>query len=153
MKDFFSSMYEFGGLFSLYAADLGDHLRGFDVTCSDYIATPWYTYVGCIMLALTGFVYVVQYHLIDSPRYNGKGSWWITVMVLSGLNFMIAFTIAYNSVHSGQVCKQLTITTGDLTGFGFASALWAFLTYLLMTSFPWIRRFSTNCKYTTFWKP
>ncbi|MDN5289030.1 MAG: rane protein [Mucilaginibacter sp.] len=153
MNDFFSSMYEFGGLLPFYGTDLGDHLRGFDVTCSGYVGTPWYTYVGCMMLALTAFAYLIQYHLIDSPRYNGKGSWWMTIAVLCALNFVLAFTIALNSVHSGDVCKQLHITGGDLAGFGLASALWAFLWYVLLTSFPWIRRASTNCKYTTFWKP
>ena len=153
MNDFFSSLYEYGGMFRFFNTDLGDHLRGFDVTCSNYESTPWYTYVGCGMLAMTALAYLVQYHVIDSSRYNSKRSWWMTVSILFALNFMLAFAIALNAIHSPEICKQLHITGGDLAGFGLANALWAFLLYVLLTSLPWIRRASTNCKYTTFWKP
>jgi len=32
MKEFFASIYEWFGLFPLYSRDLGDHLRGWDIT-------------------------------------------------------------------------------------------------------------------------
>jgi len=153
MNEIFSTMYEFGGLLPFYSADLGDHLRGFDETCTDYIGTPWYIFIGFTMIGLTLLTYAILYHFIDHPRYNGKRHWWITTLFLCMVNFLFAFGVAFNSVHSGHICKQLHITTGDVLGFGLANAILAFLFFVIMTSVPWIRRQSTNCKYTTFWQP
>jgi len=153
MDDLFASIYEFGGLLPFYSADLGDHLRGFDITCTDYVATPWYVYIGWTMIALTLIFYALMYHIIDSVHYNTKKSWWLTALAVFVINFLVAFTIVYNSVHSGQVCKSLHITSGDVMGFGLANAIVAFLLFMLVTSVPWIRGLGSNCRLTTFWKP
>jgi hypothetical protein len=50
MKEFFASLYEWFGLMPLYSTDMGDQLRGWDITCTDYIGTPWYVYIGWIMI-------------------------------------------------------------------------------------------------------
>ena len=46
MNDFFASLYEFFGLAPLYSKDLGDHLRGLDITCQGYVGAPLYIYIG-----------------------------------------------------------------------------------------------------------
>jgi Ulp1 family protease len=40
------------GLMPLYSTDMGDQLRGWDITCTDYIGTPWYVYIGWIMIII-----------------------------------------------------------------------------------------------------
>lgn len=153
MNEFFANFYEWWGLIPFYSTDLGDHLRGFDITCSDYIGTPWYTYIGCIMLIITGFFYALQYHIIDSPRFLRRHHWWIIALIIVLLNFLIAFIIPFNSVQTGDYCNQLSINIADCIGFGISNALWSFIIFIIITSVPWIRQFSTNCRHTTFWKP
>lgn len=153
MNELFSGIYEFGGILPFYSADLGEHLRGFDITCSNYIGTLWYTYVGLIMLGITMLSYALLYHVIDSPRFARRRHWWITALIICVLNFVFAFTVTLNSVHSPDHCKQLHISSGDVVGFGIDNALISLLFFIVVTSIPYIRYFSTNCKYTTFWKP
>ena len=71
MNDFFASLYEWFGLISLYSKDLGDHLRGFDITCSEYIGKQLYVYVGWIMIIITIAFYVLQYY-INNNRNDFK---------------------------------------------------------------------------------
>lgn len=153
MKEFFASLYEWFGLNPLYSKDLGDQLRGWDITCTDYIATPWYVYIGWIMVALTAFIYALQYHIIDSSRWNKKQHWWIFASIIVGLNFLIAFLIPYNAIKAGNFCNQLNLSVSDCIGFGFSNAVWSFILFFSISTIPLIRRFSTNCRHTTCWKP
>lgn len=153
MKGFFASLYEWFGLIPLYSRDLGDHLRGFDITCTDYIATPWYVYIGWIMIILTVFLYSLQYHIIDRSRFNKRGHWWILALIIVILNFIIAFTIPFNSLQAGDYCNQLNLSVSDCIGFGFSNAIWSFILFIFISTIPLFRRFSTNCRHTTFWKP
>jgi len=153
MNEIFASIYEFGGLIPFYSTDLGDHLRGLDITCSDYSGTPWYVTIGCIMTGVTVLAYLMMYHIIDSVHFNKKGSWWVLALFIALLNFLLASSITYNSVHYGEVCKSLHISFGDLMGFGLSNAVVSFLLFVLITSVPWFRERGINCRFTTFWRP
>jgi hypothetical protein len=153
MKEFFANIYEWFGLLPLFSRDLGDHLRGWDITCSEYIGTPWYNYIGSIMIIVTLFFYALQYHIIDSSRFKAKHHWWIIAFIIVILNFLIAFAIPFNSLQAGDYCNQLYFTASDCVGFGFSNAFWSFVLFLLLTSFKYPRHLSNNCRYTTFWKP
>jgi len=153
MDKFFASLYEWFGMMPLYSRDLGDHLRGWDITCTDYIATPWYVYIGWIMLILTSLSYALQYHIIDSSRFNKRNHWWLNALLIFILNFLIAFSIPYNSFQAGDYCKDLIFSTSDCLGFGLSNAIWSLILFTIITTIPLIRRFSTNCRHTTFWKP
>lgn len=153
MKEFFASIYEWFGLLPLYSRDLGDHLRGWDITCSEYIGTPWYNYIGSSMIIVTLLFYALQYHIIDSARFNSKQHWWIIALFIVIVNFLIAFVIPFNSLRAGDYCNQLYFTTSDCVGFGFSNAFWSFILFLLLTSFKYPKYLSINCSHTTFWKP
>ena len=153
MKEFFASLYEFFGLIPFYSRDMGDQLRGWDITCSNYDATPWYVYIGSIMIITTGFIYALQYHILDNSRWNKKKHWWIFALLIIAINFLIAFVIPFNTLQADDFCSQLNLTFSDCIGFGIANALWSFILFLIISSNPLIRRFSTNCRHTTFWKP
>lgn len=153
MNDVFASLYEWFGLMPLYKTDMGDHLRGFDISCSNFDGTPWYVYIGWIMAASSLVTYAVQYHLIDSSGWNKKHHWWLFALILVALNFLIAFSITFNTVEAGDFCKELNLSVSDCIGFGFSNAIWSLLLFMLISTLPFPRRFSSNCRNTTFWKP
>ncbi|HEY0429973.1 MAG TPA: hypothetical protein VGC76_19470 [Pyrinomonadaceae bacterium] len=154
MRDFFASLYEWFGLSPFYSTDLGEHLRGYDITCSDYTGTPWYVYIGWIMIGLTIFFYILQYYIINSPGFNKRVHWWLTALVIILLNFFIAFILPWNEWQAGDFCKQLRITLADCLGFAASNAIWSFILFLLITSFNIPRRWAGhNTTDTTFWKP
>ena len=153
MKDLFASLYEWFGLMPLYSNDMGDLLRGWDNTCTDYIDTPWYVYVGWIMIAVTAGVYILQYHIIDNSRWSKKQHWWLFALIIVLINFLVAFAMPFNKIQAGDYCNQLNLHTADCIGFGLSNAIWSFLLFVLITSVPFIRKASTNCRHTTFWKP
>lgn len=157
MKDFFASLYEWFGWMPFYSTDMGDHLRGWDITCTDYIGMPWYVYIGYVMIIITTLIFVVQYYIIDSSRWNKKQHWWLFALLVFVLNFLIAFTITSNTVNAGDFCNQLNLIISDCIGFGLSNATWSFIYFVLITSFPFpkdvIRSRNGNCRNTTFWKP
>lgn len=153
MQEFFATIYEWFGMIPFYSKDMGDHLRGFDVTCTDYIATPWYVYIGWIMLVLTALTFALQYYIVDSPKYNKARHWWFFALGLVLLNFFTAFGIPYNSLQAGGYCNQLNLTISDCVGFGFSNVLWSLIFYGIISTIPILRSRSTNCRHTTFWKP
>lgn len=153
MKEVFASLYEWFGLFPLYSKDMGDLLRGWDITCTDYISTPWYVYIGWIMVILTVAIYTIQYHIIDSSRWNKRKHWWVFASLIISLNFLIAFAIPFNIIQTSDFCNLLNLTISDCIGFGLSNAIWSLVLFLVISTIPIPRRFSTNCRHTTFWKP
>lgn len=137
----------------LYSTDMGDQLRGWDITCTDYFGTPWYVYIGWIMIFITILVYALQYHIIDSSKWNKKQHWWLFATVIVALNFLVAFTIPFNTVNAGDFCNQLNLSISDCIGFGLSNAIWSFILFIIISTIPLIRTLSTNCRNTTFWKP
>lgn len=153
MEEFFASLYEWFGLNPLYSTDMGDQLRGWDITCTDYIGTPWYVIIGWIMISSTAVFYALQYHIIDSSRWKNKAHWWLFALIIVLVNFLVAFLIPYNSIQAGDYCNQLNISVSDCVGFGLSNAVWSFILFAVITTIPVFRRFSNNCRHTTFWKP
>ena len=153
MEEFFASIYEWFGLNPLYSTDMGDQLRGWDITCTDYIGTPWYVIIGWIMILSTAVFYILQYHIIDSSRWKNKAHWWLFALIIVLVNFLVAVLIPYNSTQAGDYCNQLNISVSDCIGFGLSNAVWSFILFAVITTIPVFRRFSNNCRHTTFWKP
>lgn len=151
MNDFFASIFEWWGLNPLYAVDLGEHLRGYNLK-GVYDGTPWYSYIGWLMVFLTFLIFSFQYFIINSSRFNRAWHWWVMALVLGALNFGIAFTIPYNDINSGNVNTHLHINVSDCIGFGFSNAIWSLIILILITLTP-LKKASTNCRNTTFWKP
>jgi hypothetical protein len=155
MKEVFASLYEWFGLMLLYKDDMADHLRGWDIPCESYDGTPWYLYMGWTMLATSALAYTIQYHIIDRSDYNKKHHWWMTALLLVILNFLIPFSITFNTVSAGPdfYCKELDLQISDCIGFGLSNAIWSLILFMFISSIPFPRSRSTNCINTTFWKP
>ncbi|MDE0472014.1 MAG: hypothetical protein OXH57_08740 [Ekhidna sp.] len=152
MEEFFAAIYEWFG-FPLYSTDMGDHLRGWDITCTDYIGNSYYIMIGWSMVVITTLFYAIQYHIIDSPWFNKKQHWWLISLLVVLLNFFVAFGIPYNSVQAEDYCNELNLSVLDCIGFGFSNALWSFVLFIIITSLKYPRNFGNNSRHTTFWKP
>ena len=153
MEEFFASIYEWFGLSPFYSQDMGDLLRGWDDSCTDYIGTHWYVIVGFSMIAITSLLYALQYHIIDSSRLNSKSHWWLFALVIFIINFLVAFLIQFGTIQSGDYCQDLNLSLYDGIGFGLSNAVWSFLLFLIISTIPVFRGLSNNCRHTTFWKP
>lgn len=151
--ELFASIYEWFGTIPFFSTDMGDQLRGWDITCTAYIGSPWYLYMGWTMIGSTGLIYALQYHMIDSPRWYKKQHWWIFAAILVSINFLFAFLTTFNMVRSGDYCEQLNLSYGDCLGIGFSNGIWSLILFILITSFPLFRNLSVNNRLTTFWKP
>lgn len=154
MIGLFQKLFEWFGLIPFYSVDMGDYLLGFDVTCTGYIGNPWYTQMGLALFGSVILAYILHYHVIDSPKYNKLGHWWITAIALFIVNFAVGFVPLYNEVVLAEYyCEELYLGVEDCLGFALSMSIWSLLLFVLLTSFPYPRRFSTNASYTTFWKP
>jgi hypothetical protein len=154
MRDFFASLYEWFGLNPFYATDLGEHLRGYDITCSDYTDTPLYVIVGTVMIVSTVVIYILLYHIINSPGWNKRTHWWLFAGILVLLNFLVAFILPFNDFQAADYCSQLRISAIDCVFFGVSNAIWSFILFSLLTSIPIPRKWAGhNMTDTTFWKP
>lgn len=147
MKEFIAMIYEWFG----YKTDLGEHLRGMDITCSDFLGPDLYFQVFITMIILNVIAFLLMYILIDkiTAKFSTKGSWWIITVIVALINFGIAYSLP-NTVN---VCAQLHFGSSDLLLYGLANAIWSIVFFAVLTSFPFPRNFSTNSRLTTFWKP
>lgn len=147
MDEFIAMIYEWFG----YATALGQHLRGWDITCTGFLGPDLYFQVFVSMLGINLLLFIVMYLLIDriTTKYSSKFSWWLTALIGSVVNFGIAYSLP----DTVQKCTELHFGASDLTLFGLANAVWSLVVFALLTSFPFPRNFSTNSRLTTFWKP
>lgn len=151
--DFFASIYEWFGIIPLYTKGMMERLRGWDYISQDYVLTNWYVNMGLIMIAVSLLIYALQYHIIDSSSWNKKKHWWLFSILIFVINFLIAFIVTNNIVQTGDFDPNDNLSVSDCIGFGLSNAIWGFLLFLIISTIPIIRRFSTNCRHTTFWKP
>jgi hypothetical protein len=152
MDNVFGSLYEWWGLGPIYSIGLGDHLSGWDVTCTGYYGTNYYALCGWTLILLTALMYVIQYHIIDRSTFNKSRHWWLVALIGCAFSFVFAFALPYNSLQSGNVCPDLAVTMTDCVGFGITNAIWSLIFFVLLTSSPWPRHLAVNCRYTTFWR-
>lgn len=153
MEEFFASLYEWFGPNPFYSEDMAELMRGWDITCTDYIGTPWYVIIGWSMVAITAVFYVLQYHIIDSSKFNKKHHWWIVALAVVLINFLNAFLIMNNTIQAGDYCTNDNIAMPDSIGIGLSNAIWSLILFILLTSFKYPRNLGINCSHTTFWKP
>jgi cytochrome bd-type quinol oxidase subunit 1 len=148
MVEFFAGIYEWWGLNPLYSSDLGDHLRGYDSTCSSFSGTPLYAHVGVAMFLIVFIGYALYYHIIDSPRIQRRFHWLITLLIIVTLNFAIAFILPFNSISTGDFCIELAIEKADILGFGISNSIWSIILFVVISALPFPRKLSTNCRHT-----
>ena len=134
-----------------YSTPLGQHLRGWDITCSGYLGPDLYFQTFITMLGINIFLFILMYLVVDriTAKYSSKSSWWITALIGAAANFGIAYSLPGTIPN----CVELVFGGSDLLMFGIANAVWSLIVFALFTSFSFPRNFSTNCRLTTFWKP
>lgn len=148
MTDFIASIYEWFH----YNIALGQHLRGLDpVTCDDFTGTDLYFRIFMIMVGSNVLAFIVMYLLIDkiTAKFTTLYSWWITALATAAINFGIALTLPTTV----DQCIKLAFDSSDLSLYALANSFWSVVCFIILTSFPVPRNFSTNARLTTFWKP
>jgi hypothetical protein len=137
--------------FSVYSRDMGEHLRGWDVTCTDYMGTFYYGWLFWAWIGIVVFTLLLYYKIIDSPRLVRAWHLWLFIGGASLLNFIVGYSIANSAVQEGNYCPELAITQGDVVGVGITQCL---LTLMLAAALSFVFRYaSTNCRNTTLLRP
>ncbi|WP_299989359.1 hypothetical protein [uncultured Pontibacter sp.] len=150
MIEFLAGLYEWWGLSPLYATDMGDHLRGYNISCS-YDGTPWYSIVASIMVVVSFLTYSAYYHVIDKSTWQRREHWVIFLAINFIINFFIAYAIPMNDLSTENYCSELTLSIGDCIGFGVSNGIWAIILFSLVSLSPFPRKLSVNCRNTP-WK-
>jgi hypothetical protein len=151
----FQLMYEWFGLNFFTRPEMAAVLSGLGELCSEEEpAAALYRGFGFAMLFSSVFIYALQYHIIDSPRFNGPRWWWFFAIIAFALNFAIAF-LALSSHLSGsheldcvnemaEILKQ-----PDILLFAADNGLWSFIVFAALSCPPLFRKLSRNCFNTT----
>jgi uncharacterized membrane protein YbhN (UPF0104 family) len=127
ISNFFISIFESFGFYSS-ANGLGEHLKGLDVKCSDYTNQSIYNIIIiCIFLISSLLIVNYYYGLFNRPNFTNRLTWILHVLISSLIIFVISFLYAYNDYSTGNYCKELSMTSNDCIGFGFATAIFSTL--------------------------
>lgn len=137
--------------FSTYSRDMGEHLRGWDITCTDYMGTFYYGWLFWAWIGIVIFTLLLYYKIIDSPRLVRALYLWLFLLGGMLISFIVGYGIASYTTQPGNYCPELVITGGDQVSVGLTQAI---LTLLLSFGLSFVaRHFSTNCRNTTPFHP
>jgi hypothetical protein len=100
------------------------------------------------------FIYALQYHIIDSPRFNGPKWWWIFASIAFVLNFAIACLVLnshLDGTHELSCVNEMAeiLKWTDILLFALGNAIWSFILFVLISCPPLTRKLSKNCFNTT----
>lgn len=127
------SLFESLGLYSS-SNGLGDHLRGLDVECNDYVNQSIYNLVFLCVFLINGFILLNYYYgLFNRVKFTNLFTWLINISIGALILFLISFIYTNNDFISGNYCQDLSITTEDCIGFGLVSAIFSILWSLIFS--------------------
>ena len=136
ISNFLITLFESFGLYS-DSNGLGDHLRGLDIKCSDYINQNNYNIVFiCLFLINTTIMVNYYYGIHNRPKFTKLLPWILHSLSGAIILFLIAFLCSNNDISTGNFCKDLNIKTSDCFGFASVAAIysliWNFIISLLL---------------------
>lgn len=127
------TIFESLGLYSA-ANGLGDHLRGLDIKCEDYINQSVYNVVFLCLIIINSLVVINYYYgLFNRVNFTNFLSWLINVLVGSLFLFFIGYLYANNDFSTGNYCQELSITHSDCIGFGLTASIFSILWSLILS--------------------
>jgi hypothetical protein len=133
MEDFIARLYEWFGLFPLYSKDLGEFLRGWDYSCTEYLAIHWYFYIWILMMVITVLLFALQYDIISGARFKKRGHWLLAALLIVSANFAIAFVVPFVAVVTSSYCPRLKLSVFDCFTFGLSNAAWSFIVFSILS--------------------
>ena len=135
ISNFFITLFESFGLYS-DANGLGDHLRGLDVQCTDYINQSTYNIIFICLFVINSIIMVNYYYgFHNRPKFSKFLPWFIHALIGAIILFLIAFFYSYNDFSTGNYCKDLNITTSDCIGFGSVAAIYSLIWNFIISIF------------------
>jgi len=146
MRDFFAPMYEL--LISFYGGDLGEHLYGMNLECTDYSSASLYGMIGLLLVVSSLACSFIFYYIINHPRFNRWYHWTIILLVNLGVNFFFGFYFPYLDFINENICLELIqhLSTYNCIGFGIVNAIWSIIWFSFFSML--IRWWSTNASTT-----
>lgn len=152
MGNFFGSIYclleEFFGL------DLADYLWG---VSSPEQTTNMFIGIGLTMFAVSAFVMVVYYYLLDHPKIANWWGWLIFLAANALINFIVGWQWVLQDYYDNLMYKidestgqkvDLPIDEGSIACFGVTNMILAIVAFILFSyCFKW---WSTNSRHAPF---
>ena len=134
----FRNIYEIFGLNPFFSSNMAAFLAGMEDLCSEpYSGVPLYTFFGLVMLISSAVVYVLHYHIIDSVKYSGFKSWWLSACVAIIFNFGFAFLRIWILLKNGPLkfdCDEEFFQTifkiPEVAMFAFVNGVLSFIVLL-----------------------
>jgi hypothetical protein len=153
----FHALYTIFGLNPFFSSNMASFLGGMEDLCEEpYSGVPLYMFFGLVMLASTGFIYALQYHIIDKSRFSGPKWWWTFASAAFSLNFGFASINMWTRLSNAPLrfdCDPEFINTifsiPEVAMFAFVNGALSFIFFTLLSWPPLLRRFSINCVTTT----
>ena len=143
MDGFFANMYELFGLF----------LLGPNGQFSQDMYTNGFYNPIALWMFITVAVFVILYYFVINHARLSKSGWWILWgVVLSLINFGIAWGLADSQLFNLYDSMQQQMPYYAMTEFFPFSCIaffWSFFYYLILSVI--VKRFSVNCRHTP-WK-
>lgn len=144
--NFFSILYSW--LVDWYGTYLDDFLSNSDEGMN-------YLIIGVVTIALSAFIAVLYYKIIDKPKWAHWYCWTIALIINAFLNFWWGWQPLLQNLYDGymdvmneQTGQMVTYVTEDnCLMFGFANAVMSIVVFIIL-SIPFSRLISTNCKYS-----
>jgi len=154
----FRNIYEVFGLNPFFSQNMALFLDGIEDLCNEAYngGVSLYMFFGVAMIASTIFIYVLQYHIIDTVKVSSHKAWWAFAGTAFTINFGFAFIRMWNFLGGGLQklgCDEEFINVifnlPDIAMFAFVNGVLSFIGFTLLSWPPLFRRLSKNCYNTT----
>jgi len=137
MNELFAPFYEGWGLFYL------------DQFSDDMFKYSLYVPIGLTLILSTSLMLVVYYYAIDHPKFAKWYHWLIWVLLICGINFIVAYYVSYNELDLIYAQKQQTLPySTEFFSFSMFNAFWTLMFGLIVSAL--IKWKSVSCKRTPF---
>lgn len=151
----------------IYGSELYEYLKGND--CNGVYTGPnHFATIGIMAIAISLFIVLLYYYIINHPRLNRLWHWSIFLLVTGIINLLVGFGYIYTKLYSGQIhaCYTHSQTQvapdGSIYGvdgteiltnlscwqFGIANAIIAMFIYIILSAI--LKWGSNNCKNSPF---
>jgi hypothetical protein len=129
MATFFDKMLRFN-----YSKDLHEHLKGLDISCSDFTASSTYSFITIIVVILIPIVMLNYYYgIFNRPKLSSFLTWLLNILLCGTIVFIVSMVRTTGDLNSKNYCQDLHFSTVDCMLFGFTAATYAVILSILIS--------------------
>jgi len=139
-NDFLASIFEIFGFYStsnggINPPGLGEHLLGLTIECAPPSGglSIYFIVFLCIVTLNTIIILNYYYGFFNRVKFTNLLTWFLNIMISSGIIFLIAYLYANNDFETKNYCQTLTITKSDCVGFGLSAFIYAIIWSLIIS--------------------